>query len=106
LGVLSRSTTAGAHLLADIEHRRLVALAFADHHRALYGERIERRAHGVDGRLVGHLLVAAAHQLGGGECRRLGDADRLERQIAVHFPRISHRFLRRRLNAPSKTLRS
>ena len=30
---------AGADLLADIEHRRLVALALADHHRAVDGQR-------------------------------------------------------------------
>ena len=76
---------AGADLLADIEHRRLVALALADHHGAVDGERVERAAHGVDRGLVGRLLVAAAHQLGGRQRRRFGDAHRFEREIAVHL---------------------
>ncbi len=33
---------AGADLLADIEHRRLVALALADHHRTLDGKAVQR----------------------------------------------------------------
>ena len=72
-------------LLADIEHRRLVALALADHDGAVDGERVQRAAHGVDRRLVGRLLVAAAHQLGGRERRRLGHAHRFQREIAVHL---------------------
>ena len=63
-----------AHLLADVEHRRLVALALADHHRAVDVERVERLAHGVDRGLVGLVLVAAAHQPRRGDGGRLGDA--------------------------------
>ena len=55
---------AGADLLADVEHRRLVALALADHHRAVDVEHVERLAHGVDRRLVGRVLVAVADQPG------------------------------------------
>src|SRR5690606_28091992 len=50
---------------ADIEHRRFVALAFADDDAALHRHGVERRAHGVDGGLVGGLLIAPAGQLGG-----------------------------------------
>ena len=74
-----------ADLLADIEHRRLVALALADDDGAVDVEAVERRAHGVDGGLVGGLLVAAAHQPRGGHGRRLGDAHRLQRQVAVQI---------------------
>ena len=41
-------------------------------------------AHRVDGGLVGALLVAAADHPGGGQRRRLGHADQLEGQVAVH----------------------
>jgi hypothetical protein len=50
---------AGADLLADVEHRRLVALALADHHGALDVEQVELGAHGVHRRLIRGLLVAA-----------------------------------------------
>ena len=75
---------AGADLLADEEHGRLVALALADHDGAVDGEAVERPAHGVDGGLVGGLLVAASHQLGGRQRRRLRHPDRLEGEIAIH----------------------
>ena len=76
---------AGAHLLADIEHRRLVALALADHHSAVYGEAVERRSHRIDRDLIGGPLVPAAHQPGCRERRRLGHPDRLERKVPVHL---------------------
>src|SRR3546814_16901126 len=40
---------AGADLLADEQHRRLVALALADHHRAVALPAVPPLAHGVDG---------------------------------------------------------
>ena len=55
-----------AHGLADIEHRRLVPLALADHHRAGDIERVQAAPHGVDGGLIGGFLVAAANQPGCG----------------------------------------
>ncbi len=72
-----------ADLLADEQHRRLVALALADDDGALDGERVEGVSHGVDGGLVGRLLVAATHQARGGERSCLGDAHRLEGEVAV-----------------------
>jgi hypothetical protein len=70
---------AGADLLADEQHRRLVALAFADHHRALHLDAVERAAHGIDRRLVGLVLLAAAAIGGasdGGGFRHPGNLDR------------------------------
>ena len=80
----------GADLLADIEHRRLVALALADHHGAVDRQAVERLAHRVDRGLVGRLLVAAPHQPRGGQRRRLGDAHRFQRQIAIHLEFFGH----------------
>jgi hypothetical protein len=49
-------------LLADEQHRRLVALALADHHGAVDRQLVELAPHRVDRRLIGRLLVAAAAQ--------------------------------------------
>src|ERR1035441_8876064 len=46
-----------AHLLADIKHGRVVALALADHNRAVHGDRVHRLAHGLRGRLVAQRTV-------------------------------------------------
>ncbi len=75
---------AGADLFADIEHRRLVALALADHHRAADVEHVELVAHRIDRGLIGGLLVAATDQLGRGQRRGFRDAGETERKHAVH----------------------
>ena len=76
--------SADAHLLADVEHRRLVALALADDDRAADLDVVERPAHRLDGGAVGGLPVAAAHEARGGDRRGLGDADHLEREQRFH----------------------
>ena len=72
-----------ADVLAVVEHRRLVLLALADHDEAVHRDGAEHVAHGVDGGLVGGLLVAAADEAGGGERGGLGDADELEGEVSV-----------------------
>ena len=47
------------------------------------GQLVELAPHGVDGGLVGGLLVAAAAQPGGGDGRALRDAHELQRQDAL-----------------------
>ena len=74
---------ARADLLADVQHRRLVALALADHDRAVNRQLVERGAHRFDRGGVGGLLVAAPDQLGRGDRRGLGDADHFEHEHAV-----------------------
>ena len=66
---------ARADFFADIEHRRLVTLAFADHHGAVDREGIESLAHSVDRRLIGSLLIAAAGPMRAVERRGLGYSD-------------------------------
>ena len=66
-----------ADLLADEEHRRLVALALADDDRAADVGVVHRLAHGGDGGLVRAVPVAAAHEPRGGDGPGLGGADRL-----------------------------
>jgi hypothetical protein len=96
---------AGPDLLADEQHRRLVALAFADHHRAVDRQAVQRLAHRVDRRLVGRLLVAPPHQPRGRQGRRLGDANRFEREIAIHPRIIGHGSLPRCLFDVFRNLR-
>jgi hypothetical protein len=74
-------------LLADVEHRRLVALALADDDAALDVERVQRRAHGVHRGLVGLLLVAAADHVEAGDGRGLADAHGGQRQVTVEHVR-------------------
>ena len=71
-------------LLADIEHRRLVALALADHHQPVHvGDLVQRLAHGIDRRLVGRLLVAAPGKPRRRDRRRLGDPRDLDGEASV-----------------------
>ncbi len=53
-----------AHLLADEQHRRCVALALADHDGAVDRNRIEAAAHRLDGGVVRDLGVSHAHGAG------------------------------------------
>ncbi len=82
----------GADLFADIQHRRLVALAFADHHGAVDREAVQPGAHRIDRRLVGRLFVAAPHQPRRRQRRQFGDAHNLEREIAIHMRHVGHSF--------------
>ena len=84
-----------AHLLADEEHGRFVALALADHHRAVDRELVQLAAHGIHGSLVGGLLVAAPAKPGGSDGGALGDADELQGQDALdELPRLDGNALR------------
>jgi len=74
---------AGADFLTDVEHRRLVALALADHHRAADRQPVEFLAHGVHRDLIGRLLVAAPAKPRGRHRRALGDAHQFHGQRAV-----------------------
>ena len=83
-GDIDLGPIAGADLLADKQHRRLVAFALADDDGAVDTEDVERLPHGVDGSLVGGHFVAPAHQPRRRQGRGLGDANDFQRQIAVH----------------------
>src|SRR5262249_26597868 len=71
-GNIDLGTVANAQLLADVEHGTFVHLAFADHHAAFDVNLGELLAHGIDGGLVGGLLVATAPETGGGDGGGLG----------------------------------
>ena len=78
-----RRAIAGAHLFADEQHWRLVALALADHHDACDVQKIQLVAHGVDGGLIGGLFIAAPDQTGRGQRRRLGHTGKAQGQKTV-----------------------
>jgi len=82
-GYIDFGRVAVPDLLAVEEHRRLVLLPLADDDDALHGDGVEHRAHGVDGRLVGGLLVAAPDPARAAERGGLGHADELEREVPV-----------------------
>ncbi len=69
---------------ADEQHRRLVALAFADHDGAVDGHRVELAPHRRHRRLVRLRAVALPHRLRAGDGRLLDDAEELEREVGVH----------------------
>ena len=83
-----------ADLLADIEHRRLVALALADDDDAAYVEHVELLAHRLDGDVIGRLLVAAADQPRRRDRGRLGDPGEPEAEHPVLKGVLDHRPLR------------
>jgi hypothetical protein len=80
-------------VLAVVEHRRLVLLALADHHDAVHVHGVQHRVHPVDRRLVGGLLVPLPHQASRRQGGRLGDADELEREVAVDRDGVHKWFL-------------
>jgi hypothetical protein len=84
-GSTAMSTSGGAvaDALAVVEHRGLVLLALADDDDAVHRDGLEDEAHGLDGRAVGAVLVAAAHPAGRGEGGGLGDPHQLQGQVAV-----------------------
>jgi hypothetical protein len=69
-----------ADLLADEQHRRLVALALTDDDRAGELDLVHRPAHRLDRRPVGLVLLASPHETGRGQRRGLRHANHLERE--------------------------
>ena len=81
---LGRVRGAVAHLLADVEHRRLVALALADDDAAAHVQVAEGAAHRLGGGAVGAVLVAEADEARRGQRGGLGDANDFECEVSVH----------------------
>ena len=75
----------GADLLADVEHGRLVALAFADDDGAAHGNCLHGFAHGLGRDLVGEFAVALSHGVGGSDGGVLYHPQELQCQIALQI---------------------
>ena len=65
-------------LLADVEHRRLVALSLADHDRAVDRHRVHDLAHGLDRDLIGSVAIALPHGVRAGNRRLLDHSQKLQ----------------------------
>ena len=76
-----------ADLLAVVEHRRLVLLAFADDDDAVHRHGGEHGAHRLDGGAVHADLVAPSNPARRRHRRRLGDAHELEGEVAIRLRR-------------------
>ncbi len=90
------------HLLADIQHRRLVAFTFADDDGAVDRDGVERAPHGADGRFVGLVAIALAHGVASADRRLFDDAEEFEREVGIHTcyrARLSDRHLQRPLTS-------
>ena len=90
-GVRVAGLGAHADTLADVEHRRLVALALADDDGAVDRHRVHLVPHRFDRHLVRLVAIALSHRVGARDGRLLDDADEVERQVGVDV-RI-HRFV-------------
>ena len=77
------SVRAHADPLADVEHRRFVALALADDDRAVDRHRVHLVPHRFDGDLIGLVPIALPHRVRAGDRRLLDDPDEVERQIGI-----------------------
>ncbi len=103
-GDIDLRTGIDADLLADEQHRRLVALALADHDGALDRQLVELAPHGVDRGLVGRLLVAMAAQPRRRHRRALGHAHDLEREDALQHQLRRNGNMGRHQRTPSNLL--
>ena len=71
-------------LLADVEHRRLVALPFADDDGAVDRDAIELRRMASTADLIGACAVALPHRVRAGDRRLLDDAEEIEGEVGIH----------------------
>ena len=81
-GDIDLGADALADLFADIQHRRLVSLAFTDDDAPVERDLVHRPAHGFHGRLVGLVLLAVTHPVGCGDRRSFRDPDQFEARCA------------------------
>ena len=69
---------------ADEQHRRLVALAFADHDGAVDRHRIHDAPHRFNGDVIRFVAVALAHRVCAGDGGLFDDAEEFEGEVGVH----------------------
>ena len=69
--------------LADVQHRRLVALPFSNHDTAVYRNVIEPGAHRLHGDPIGTMAIAQSHRVRAGDRRLLDDVQESVGQIGT-----------------------
>src|SRR5206468_3375052 len=74
-----------SYFFADIEHRRLIAFAFADHDCPSHGYVVHGAAHSLRGHVVGEPAVAFAHGSGGSNGGRLHYTKKSGSEIAFNI---------------------
>ena len=87
-----------ADLLADVQHRRFVALALADDDRAVDWNGVHLATHRLDGHLVGLVPVALPHRVRAGNGCLLDHAQEVEREMGLEIAlvlRVGRQLLRR-----------
>jgi hypothetical protein len=73
-----------ADALADVQHRRFVALAFANDNRSVNRHMVQHPAHRLDRHLIRLVPVALPHRLGARDRRLFDDAQEFEGEIGIH----------------------
>ena len=105
-GTSSRSRAGAADPFADVEHRRLVALALADDDPAGELDLVHRPAHRLGRGRVGLVVGAATHEPGRLDRRGFGDPDHLEREQLFHRVEPQWRKWRRPVKTMARWWRS
>ena len=72
-------------LLADVQHRRLVALALADHNRAVDRHAVHHPPHRLHGNLIGLVAVALAHRVRTRNGGLFDHAQEFEGKVRIHM---------------------
>ena len=72
-----------ADVLSVEEHRRLILLTLADYNDTVHRNRVEHKAHRVNGGLIGSQLVAHAHQSRRRERSGFGYAHQFKGEISI-----------------------
>ena len=75
----------GADSFPDEEHGSFVALALADHDRAVHRHFVHHFPHRFDGGLIGLMSVAQPHRLCRFDCRFFDDAQKFQTQFDFHL---------------------
>src|SRR6185369_1297055 len=66
-GNLLANAKPAANFLTDIEHRRFIAFALANHHASTHGNTVHHFPHRLDGDGIGTLPVTLTHRAGGSD---------------------------------------
>src|SRR5437870_5725942 len=71
-------------LFTDVQHRRLIALAFANHNRSVDFHRVHRLAHCFHGHFIGMVPVAESHRTSRRNRRVFHHTQKIQAQLFFH----------------------
>src|ERR1700752_1625277 len=90
---LLTNTKAAAYFFANVEHRRFVTFAFANHHAPAHGHSVHYFPHCFDSYVIRKLSITLTHGSGGSYCRGFGYAQEIQRQLALCSEVVTHLLL-------------